>query len=633
MKKVQSIIVGFFIGVWALQILYAQERKPKIQEEKAQLFRIEVPYQFHRIENSIPGFFHKPDPTINDYHFIHIFQGAPHKRDESIEAWKQEQLKLKQERNSEPEEEMPIDNQRTQTVYPQLGTNFQGNKFDGCYPPDNTLAYSPAGYIVSVTNCTIEYYSASGTKLYSKSLSAFFNNMYSAFLYDPVVIYDAGANRFIMVILHGTDPSTSKVLLCVSVSNNPQDGWYVYELPGDPISGNRWFDYPKLAVSGSDIFVSGNLFDSNDNFDETLLYQISKTPALTGQNITYAYWNGLTYSPFTLLPVSYGGNGNYGPGIYIVAVSRSANAIRLYDVTDDLSGNPTIQAYSVPVSNYTISIGANAEQANTSVLLDVGDTRALSGFYLNGTIHLVHNNGVGGGYNGILYHRIDVANLNDWASVFQESGYDCVYPSVAWFGTSTNDKTVLINYLRSSATIYPEHRVVVCDNSGQWSSSLLVKDGATYVDQGAGGGSNVARWGDYTGISRDHTNNFVWVSGCYGSNSPGNHAFNTWIAQIQPQGTASIEEIKNQVVQVKVYPNPAIEFVSIEFKVEEAKRVSISLIDEKGSIIHQFIKGDHLFAGSHEVKFNIKELSSGVYFLKVEDEMGHSIASKKIVVQ
>jgi len=621
-------IIGF---IWVgSHLLFAQEQKPVIQQDRARAQKIEIPYQFFRGTSPIPGRFHQPDPSITDYHFGHVFHEIKHPEDDSLETWKAQELEKKRRFRPDNEETDANPASKTQTVSPQLGTNFAGNPFDGCYPPDNTVAYSPAGYIVSVTNCNIRYYTTSGTQLYAKSLSAFFNNQYTAFLYDPVILYDSGVDRFIMVILHGADPSTSKVLLCVSKSNNPQNGWYIYELPGDPASGTRWFDYPKLAVSQSDIFISGNLFDSSNNFDESILYQITKTPALSGQPINYGYWTGLTYSPFTLLPVSYGGSGNYGPGIYVVAVSRTSNAIRLYDITDDLTGNPQMQAYSISVSK-NITIGADAEQANTSILLSVGDTRALSGFYKDGIIHFVHNNGVGGGYNGIMYHRLNVANLTDWSSIYQESGYDCVYPSVAWFGTSTNDKTVLVNFLRSSASIYPEHRVVVCDNSGTWSSSLLVKNGTTYVDKGRNG---VSRWGDYTGVSRDHANNYVWVSGCYGSNgSYGNNALYTWIAQIRPQGIASVEEKQNQEVAVNLFPNPAIELVSLELTISKPQKVSIQLVDEKGALIQQFIQGDRFHAGTHKVTMNIKVLPKGLYYFTITDESGNILATKPILVQ
>lgn len=51
-----------------------------------------------------------------------------------------------------------------------IGTNFKGNIFNGGAPPDNTIAVSDAGIIVSVINCNIAYYNSRGNQLYTGSL-------------------------------------------------------------------------------------------------------------------------------------------------------------------------------------------------------------------------------------------------------------------------------------------------------------------------------------------------------------------------------------------------------------------------------------------------------------------------------
>ena len=113
-----------------------------------------------------------------------------------------------------------------------------------------------------------------------------------------------------MVVLHGSTAATSKVLCCFSQSNDPSDGWWVYNLTGDPLSNNQWFDYPAIGVSTNEVYVTGNLFSSGGNvFGEAVIYQLPKASGYAGQAISWAYWDGIATSPydaFSLVPASWG---------------------------------------------------------------------------------------------------------------------------------------------------------------------------------------------------------------------------------------------------------------------------------------------------------------------------------------
>ena len=97
-------------------------------------------------------------------------------------------------------------------VTPVLSTNFTGNLFDGSYPSDNTIAISNGGKIVSVINSNIAYFTTSGTKTFSQDITQFTNdNSVSSTIFDPKVLYDAGADRFFMVELAGYTVGNSDI--------------------------------------------------------------------------------------------------------------------------------------------------------------------------------------------------------------------------------------------------------------------------------------------------------------------------------------------------------------------------------------------------------------------------------------
>ncbi|MDD3875208.1 MAG: T9SS type A sorting domain-containing protein [Bacteroidales bacterium] len=508
-------------------------------------------------------------------------------------------------------------------VTPAIGTDFEANWSMVATPPDNSMAVSNGGYIVTANNDGVEYYNTSGSYLYFNYWSDFFNNSaLTSMIYDPKVIYDASADRFVMAVLHGTTPATSKVLVCFSKSNNPLNGWWTYTLSGNPLSDNSWFDYPGLGVSNNEIYITGNLFSSQGTFNQAIIYQIQKSNGYSGSNINFQYWHSLNATPypaFSLVPASLGQTGSYGPGIYLVSSkSGGDNRIRLWDITDDMSGSPQVNSYTINVST-AYSPVPNSSQPGTSNTLDNGDCRIQNAFYLNGLIHYVLHSDIGQGWNGIHYNRLTISNLSNQSATFGLQGsYDYSYPAVASFATSSSDKSVMIAFLRASGSLYPEVRVVNCDNNMQWSGSVLVKSGETYVNFLSGD----QRWGDYTGIARKHNSSTprVWLAGCYGASIPNQNVYNTyktWVAEVYGGASADINETDATEDALSVFPNPVYDFVNVLFTVDTREEVTIELNDIEGRLI-KLLYRDTPKPGENKLTFNKGALSRGTYFVTIK---------------
>jgi hypothetical protein len=514
---------------------------------------------------------------------------------------------------------------------PTLGTNFAANVFAGLTPPDNSMAISNGGYIVSVVNTALEYYDMNGNQLYSSTFTNFFNDPgLTGMLYDPVVLYDSGSDRFFMVVLSTTGSATSQVVCCFSQSNNPNDGWWYYKLTGNPLNDGSWFDYPKIGVSNNEVYVTGNLFFDNDTYNQSVLYQMTKDPGYAGGSLNWQYWHNITNTPFTMVPASWGQQGNYGPGIYLVSTHEngSSDQIYLFDLTDDMTGSPAINAYSVAADfNYA----GNALQSGTTVVLNTGDVRALSAFYLGGIVHFTFNSERTTNFCGVNYNRLTVSPLSNWNVNFGADGYDYCYPSVASFGTNASDKSVMISFSRSASTIFPESRVFYVDDAGTTSSSTLVKAGETYVDVYQSSG--VTRWGDYTGTARKQNSSSpeVWLSGSYGAFQASQNALNTWIGQITGVTTGIPAGNTKATEMARVYPNPAYNVFNLEFSMDKKAPVEIALTDASGRMVKLLLK-DNAEEGKNLFSFNKGALSNGIYFLQVKSE-NNIVANEKIVIE
>jgi len=67
---------------------------------------------------------------------------------------------------------------------------------------------------------------------------------------------------------------------------------------------------------------------------------------------------------------------------------------------------------------------------------------------------------------------------------------------------------------------------------------------------------------------------------------------------------------------VKLYPNPATDFISIKLETPNARHISLTL----HNIIGNSVDVESEIVDEHEVRLKVKDLSAGYYLLAVNDE-------------
>jgi len=189
----------------------------------------------------------------------------------------------------------------------------------------------------------------------------------------------------------------------------------------------------------------------------------------------------------------------------------------------------------------------------------------------------------------------------------------------------------MICFARVGVDIYPQVRVVYVNNAGNWSNSTLVKEGTTYVDVYQSGG--VARWGDYSGISRklNAGSPQVWLSGGFGSYRLGEHAFDTWIAQVTGVSIGIQEPSNDQKYPITIYPNPVYDKMQVEFSLPQRSLIGIDILDIQGNVVKVLLR-DTAPQGKNSFSFNKGALTSGVYFIRIQSET-NVISYEKFVVK
>lgn len=620
------LLILLAAGFW--QALSAQEAKPQLDKSSAKYALKPVSMQ-----PAQPAAFHvpKPDSAYWNTSLVNFKKGIYHPgspEKEAINALKKEKLEQKLS-DPAPQEDRGVEGVTSDP--PVVFRNFQGNLFNGWYPPDNHIAISDNGFIVSVVNSNISVFNESGaTLLGNKPLGDYFDYLdLTDFYYDPRVIYDPDEDRFIFVVLHGNTPAESKIVVSFSETQNPMDGWWSYVFSGNFLGNNTWFDFPSIAVSGEDLFISGNLFSASNVFNQAAIIQIDKQAGFTGGSVNWEYFNnvtdGLGAGAFTVTPISYGFNGSYGPGIYLVSTQSGGGAYaHLYDITGNVEDEQEIFAYEINTGSY--SVPADAGQQLTTKLLDIGDCRVVSGFYADGIIHYVHLIDNGGGYGGLRYNRLDAAAKSISYINIGQNQFDYAYPAIAPSGTSAADLDVIIAFLRTSKSSFPEFRAIGIDGGMNISSTIPIKTGEYFINVTA---DNTQRWGDYSGICRKHNSPTpkLWVAGCYGRL---NNTYGTWIAELSTDPNASAGEIP-AIEAGKVFPNPVQEDFTLEFEAAERSFMQISLSDSQGKVVRHLFRG-MVKQGLNRLTFNKGMLAPGTYYLVLRDERQLALRTEKIIV-
>ncbi|MGB0431465.1 MAG: T9SS type A sorting domain-containing protein [Bacteroidia bacterium] len=509
---------------------------------------------------------------------------------------------------------------------PNVLNAFEANIFNGYTPPDNAMAVSNNGYIVSSINSNVYYYDTDGSILgfttFLKLSRDYFDNL-SEDLFDPRVLYDQDNNRFIMVILNGHTPEESEVLIFFSQTENPMDGWYGYTIKGDVDDADEWLDYPNISVNKNHLYVSGNMFSSSDRFSQSAIIKIEKSNGFEGKSISYTHWSGIKTSlgnAFTVVPVEKGNRGGYSENAYFVSTEGDfANIIALYTLNTS-TGNLEGEELEIPYYD----IPNDGEMLNSDQELDMGDARVKNAILINEKIHLVHTTATVNYYAAIGYHQIDLKTKGIETIIMHKDGKkrNLAYPSVGAAGTEYDDQNVFVAYTESGADIYPKLNIINIDENLEQSGEVTLQEGEGSIDILD---DDTERWGDYITIANKFNSNTAWVFGCVG-NASDQH--DNYLIEVSLDQSASVPNTPLKS-EVSTYPNPVVEIINLEFELDKRQVVNISLFNMNGQLIELLTK-DAFNEGKHLLHFDINQLKKGTYFVKIEGNKG-LLAQKQII--
>lgn len=526
------------------------------------------------------------------------------------------------------------------------GKNFEANNMNTDSPPDNFVAISNSGKIISVDNYAINEYNQNGLVSLGYSTWDFFftDTALIGSFFDPKVVYDSYSDRFILIVLyHNTNFSDSRVLL--AFSNAISTGyitWNFYQLtlpPLDYINTSNvkfWFDYPNIAINKNELFITSNVFKntistSTSTSHKTIVFEIEK----------FAGYLNTTTLPIKIFPNFLDNEGNPAFALYPLSEGYQDNSYldKMYFVNNktitpyktfwyNLTGNisnSTVQKYTLTPS-ISLSSAPYANQLGSAIgdRIRISDNKIRGGYYKNGKIHYVFERS-DQGWSEIAYGKINTALNPTTITPSTYGGFEFqknyMYPSIACM--SADGEKSIVTYALTEPTIY--NQIWAVDNQlSNWGSPILIKNGlgllslVTYNSLATDPTKTYERIGDYTSIQRKYNTETAWLVGSYPFGSVPNinntvNGLNAWISEVSLQPITP----SNRFSKFVLFPNPNTNnFINISIDKE--------LIGEYCEMIIKDFTGNQVFKKqlyiSENTNTELPTLEKGIYFVSINSK-------------
>ncbi len=261
-------------------------------------------------------------------------------------------------------------------------------------PPDVNGAAGP-NHLMITLNTDVRIMDRDGNPIYTVGTGNFWYPMPgSGDTFDPKIIYDPYADRWIFLMPSSSDVGLSRLMVAVSENSDPTGNWYRYVFDTDP-NNNHWFDYPNFGFNKNWIVVTGNMFSSG--FGYNTVFVLDKNDLYNNAPVA-DYTRFEIYDGFTLVPAfTYDENEE---DIYMVNNAggniNGSGYLNLWRVTGE-PGFEWVEDLGLieiadPWSNGSYSGGGNfAPQLGSDEKINTVDARMENMIYRNGKLWCVHH--------------------------------------------------------------------------------------------------------------------------------------------------------------------------------------------------------------------------------------------------
>ncbi len=428
------------------------------------------------------------------------------------------------------------------------GQNFEGIAVGApgcnCAPPDPNMAAGP-NHVVQWVNTAWAVYNKLGViqlgypKAGNSFWSGFGGDCQTHNDGDPIIQYDAVADRWIATQFAINTPfGPYTQCFAVSTTGDPSGTYarYAYTFADDP---NDLNDYPKMGVwpvafTGAPrgaYFMSYNMFQFAAFFAGPKACAYDRDKMLNGAAATQVCFQ----QPSTvgsILPTDLDGKTVPATGTPNFYFDFGTNELLMWKFTPNFA-TPASSTFTGPthiaVAAFTQACGSCVPQSETTQTLDTLSDRlmyrnAYREFVDHKAVFISHS--VNGNASNVGPRWYEIRDPNGTPTVFQQGTFS-PDGTFRWMPSIASDKAgnIALGYSASSSAMHPAIRFTgreVADPAGTMQTE-------TNIFSGPGSQTGLARWGDYTAMRIDPSDDCTfWYTDEY---IPANGSFN-WHTRI-----------------------------------------------------------------------------------------------------
>lgn len=411
---------------------------------------------------------------------------------------------------------------------PSPTQNFAGldfNTWGAGWPPDTVGDVGP-NHFVQAVNTSIGIYNKTGTQL-----AAFtFNTLWAGSGTtcagnnngDPTVIYDPLGDRFIVADFSWTDLVNGPYFECVAVSKTSDPvsgGWWLYAIRADD-AAHPWLpDYPKMGVWPDGLYMGTNMFDvtagPNFTYEGARAYAFNLADLESGAALRSRVVD-LGTSRFTVIPSNFRGTSPpAGRENFFVGESLIAFDWEVFKFHVDYNGGGSTFTGPTNVSQtaYALSFPLVPTPANSVDSLSDRVMMQVQYRNISGTesLWVNHTVPVTASPYEIQWAQIDVTGSTVSTTPVQQQIFGNLSSDGLhrWMGSLAVDKdgNMALGYSAANASNNPSIRYAgrlagdPLNQLAQGEATLISGGGS----QSGSCGGTCTRWGDYSGMSVDPT--------------------------------------------------------------------------------------------------------------------------------
>jgi Ig-like domain-containing protein len=387
-------------------------------------------------------------------------------------------------------------------------------------------------------------------------LNVWWGNANAAF--DPRVVYDPYANRWIATAGGNAQQTNSQLLVAVSKtadpngpSVDPAQNWYQQVLAVDPGQTN-WADFPQVGFSKDWIVVTANIYKTNcdlctnsGDFQYAKLWVFNKTNLYAGGTTAPTILKAETSPPqaYALAPSLV-----YDPAAtnMFLATVWTTNALRIYKLSGPLGSETLVAMTNMPAMDPTNAWSPDFGKTNgplgqsgTNSLIFAADHRFLAPvIQRNGSLFCAHH--IFLPYNNVNRTAVQAWQISlpdclpSWAARLNDTSgvTNYAYPGIA---VNKYDDAFLI-YSRFSTNQYPSANYAfhdAFDPPGVLRDDTVLQAGQGPFTLTDNTSPPRIRWGDFPSAAVDPVDQTTsWLVAEYSTSS---NSWATWWGQVVPQ--------------------------------------------------------------------------------------------------